>query len=68
MGLRWDTMPIEASNWKCRVTDMIASADRLSWGSGLKSWCAGIWMDAVRMLLNICIPIAFGWSVDFELF
>ena len=22
---------IEASNWKCRVTDMITSADRLSW-------------------------------------
>ena len=66
----WDsdgnTMPIEASNWKCRVTDISASTDRLLCGVGFKSWCSGIWKDAVWMLLNICIPLAFGWREDFE--
>ena len=68
MGLRWDTMPIEASNRKCRVTDISATADRLLCGVVFKSRCSGIWKDAIWMLLNICIPLAIGWREDFEFY
>ena len=57
----WDsvgnTMPIKATDWKCRVTDISASTDRLLCGVGFKSWCSGIQKEAIRMLLNICIPL-----------
>ena len=36
--------------------------------SGRKSWCSGIWKDAIWMLLNICIPLAIGWREDFEFY
>ena len=61
-------MPIKATNWKCRVTDISASTDRLSCGVGFKSWCSGIQKEAIRMLLNICIPLAIGWREDFEFY
>ena len=36
--------------------------------SSFKSWCSGIWKDAIWMLLNICIPLAIGWREDFEFY
>ena len=56
MGLRWDTVLIEASNWKCRVTDMTISADRLSWRVVLilVFWCLeGCCMDATQHLHSL---------------
>ena len=68
MGLRWEHYVNKATNWKCRVTDISASTDRLSCRVGFKSSCSGIQKEALRMLLNICIPLAIGWREDFEFY
>ena len=62
MGLRWDTMPIEASNWKCRVTDISASADRLSCGVVLN---LGVLVSG-RMLYGCYSTFAFLWPLGGE--
>ena len=66
MGLRWDTVLIEASNWKCRVTNMTISADRLSWRVVLN---LGVLVSG-RMLhgcySTFAFLVAFGWREDFE--